>query len=122
MDAPADAARELVQLGEAEALGAFYHDRARVRHVHADLDDYRGDEDLDLPGPKRAMTSRLSRAFIRPCRRPTRLSGKISAASSSCSSSAALTSSSASDSSTSGQMTYACRPSSSSRLTSSWAS
>src|SRR5215213_6720704 len=52
MESPAHAAPELVELGEAEALGAFDHDRARVRHVHADLDYDGRDQHLDLPRPE----------------------------------------------------------------------
>src|SRR5829696_9852415 len=50
VETPEDPAPQLVELREAEALGALDHDRARVRHVNADLDDDRGNEDLDLPG------------------------------------------------------------------------
>ncbi len=41
---PADAAAQLVQLGEAEALGMFDHHDGRVRHVDADLHDGGRDE------------------------------------------------------------------------------
>ena len=45
----ADAATELVQLGEAEPVGLLHdHDR-RVRHVDADLDHRRRDEHVELP-------------------------------------------------------------------------
>ena len=50
--APApDAAAQLVQLREAEAVGLLDdHDR-RVRDVDADLDHGRGDEDVELAAP-----------------------------------------------------------------------
>jgi hypothetical protein len=43
--ATADAAAQLVQLGEAEALGMLDHHDRRIRHVDADLDHRRSDED-----------------------------------------------------------------------------
>jgi hypothetical protein len=46
----ADPAPELVELREPEALGALDHDRARVRHIHPDLDHHCSDEYLGLPG------------------------------------------------------------------------
>ncbi len=52
MRAAADAAAQLVQLREPEALGVLDdHDR-RVRHVDADFDDGRRDEDVELPARK----------------------------------------------------------------------
>ena len=51
--AAADAAAQLVELRQAEALGVLDdHDR-RVRHVDADLDDGGRDQDVDLPGGER---------------------------------------------------------------------
>ena len=46
--AAADAAAQLVELGEAEALGVFNQHERGVRHVDADLDDGGGDEHLGL--------------------------------------------------------------------------
>ena len=46
----ADPAAQLVQLGEAEALGMLDHHDRRLGHVDADLDDRRGDEELRLAG------------------------------------------------------------------------
>ena len=43
-----------MQLAEPEALGIFNHHDARVRHVHADFDDRRGHEDIEIPGGKLA--------------------------------------------------------------------
>ena len=48
--APPDAAAELVELGEAEALGVLDDHDGRVGHVDADLDHGGGDEDADLAG------------------------------------------------------------------------
>ena len=48
MPAAADAAAQLVELGEAEALGVFNQHERGVRHVDADLDDGGGDEHVDL--------------------------------------------------------------------------
>ena len=42
----AHASAELVEIGEAEAVGAVYDDRVRVRDVHAALDDRRRDEHI----------------------------------------------------------------------------
>ena len=43
----ADAAAQLVQLGQAEALGILDHHDRRFRHVDADLDDRRRDENVE---------------------------------------------------------------------------
>ncbi len=43
-----DAAAQLVQLGQAESLRVLHDHHRRVRHVHADLDDRRRDEDVQL--------------------------------------------------------------------------
>ena len=48
MPAAADAAAQLVELGEAEALGVFNQHERGVRHVDTDLDDGSGDEHVDL--------------------------------------------------------------------------
>ena len=45
--APADAAAELVELGEAEALGVVEDHEIRIRDIDADLDDGGGDEGLE---------------------------------------------------------------------------
>ena len=53
-DAPAlvlpapDAAAELMELAETEALRVLHDHQRRVRHVHAHLDDRGGHEDVDL--------------------------------------------------------------------------
>ena len=62
------------------------------------------------PRRKAAMISSFSLGFMRPCSSASLRSGKISACRRSCSAVAALASI-LSDSSTSGQMTKACRPS-----------
>ena len=46
----ADAPAQLVELGEAEVLCLQDHHHGGVRHVHADLDDGRGNQHVDLPG------------------------------------------------------------------------
>src|SRR5207245_724370 len=40
---------KLVKLGEAHAFGVLYDHQRRIGYVHADLDNGRGDEKLDLP-------------------------------------------------------------------------
>ena len=55
--AAADAAAQLVQLRQAEALGVLDDHHARVRHVDADLDDRRRHEDLQLAA-RRTPSSR----------------------------------------------------------------
>ena len=47
--AAADAAAQLMQLGEAEALGVLDHHDVGVGHVDPDLDHGRRDEDLEPP-------------------------------------------------------------------------
>ena len=44
----ADAAAQLIELREAEVVGAIHEHRVRVRHVEAGLDDHRRDEHVDL--------------------------------------------------------------------------
>ena len=51
--APADPAAQLVQLGDTEAVGVDDHHHGGVGDVHADLDDRRGHEDVDLAGRER---------------------------------------------------------------------
>ena len=46
----ADAAAELMELGDAESVGVEDHHHRRVRHVDADLDHRGGDEHVELPG------------------------------------------------------------------------
>ena len=48
-----DAAAELVELREAEAVGVLDDHHRRVRHVDADLDHGRGDEHVELAGAER---------------------------------------------------------------------
>ena len=48
--APPDTAAQLMELRQAEALGALDDHPARVGDVDADLDHGRGDQDLDRPG------------------------------------------------------------------------
>ena len=73
-----DAAAQLVQLREAEALGVLDdHHRGR-RHVDPDLDDRRRDQQIDPPlsfgsvAAKAAIARSLSALFMRPCTSPTR--------------------------------------------------
>ena len=47
-----DAAAQLVQLGESEALGVLDHHDGGVRHVDADFDDGRGNQDPGLAARK----------------------------------------------------------------------
>src|SRR2546423_1440857 len=49
-----DAAAQLVQLREPEAVGLLDHHEHGVRHVDADLDDGRGDEHVELAGAEGA--------------------------------------------------------------------
>ena len=102
MLAPSDAAAQLMQLRQAEALGVLDDHHRRIRHVDADLHDRGRDENLELAGGKR-LPSRApcASAFIRPCSRPTRYCGNTSCARWSAISVAALRSTFA-DSSTSG--------------------
>ncbi len=50
MLAAPDPATQLMQLGDAEALGVLDQHHGRVGHVDADLDHGRGDEHLRTPG------------------------------------------------------------------------
>ena len=79
--AAADAAAQLVQLRQAEALGVLDHHHRRVRHVDADLDDRRRDEDVELAARRTPpITRSFASCFIRPCSSATRYAGKTSCA------------------------------------------
>ena len=69
--AAADAAAQLMQLRETEALGMFDDHDVGVRNVDADFDHGRGDENFELAG--RESRHRLVFLLARepPCRRPT---------------------------------------------------
>ena len=58
--APADAAAQLVQLREAEALGVLHQHHGRVRHVDADLDHRRRDEHVRLARAERVHAASFS--------------------------------------------------------------
>ena len=74
-----DAAAQLVELGEAEALGALDDHQRRVGHVDADLDHRRRDQHARARREaKRAITASLSGPFIRPWTSPTLSSPKRS--------------------------------------------
>ena len=76
MLAAADAAAQLVQLRQAEPLGVLDHHQRRVRHVDADLDDRRRDQDAAaVPAANWCMTASFSSPFIRPCSSATANSG-----------------------------------------------
>ena len=73
LGAAPDAAAQLVELRQPEALGVLDHHDGRVRHVDADLDHRGGDQDAASRRPaKRAMARSLSAPFMRPWTRPTR--------------------------------------------------
>ena len=61
---------QLVQLAEAEALGVFNDHQCRVRHVHADLHDRRGDENVGFSRAERAQRCVLFRALHPPVHQP----------------------------------------------------
>ena len=46
---PADAAADLVELGEAEIVGAMHHQRVGVRNVEAGFDDGGGEQHIEFP-------------------------------------------------------------------------
>ncbi len=48
--APANTAAQLVQLGEAQALGVFDNHQAGIGHVHTDLDHGGGHQQLQVAG------------------------------------------------------------------------
>src|SRR5262249_15224827 len=56
---PADAASKLVELGEAELIGAVHDDRVRSRNVEARLDDRRAKKDVKL------MTDEFKHRFFK---------------------------------------------------------
>jgi hypothetical protein len=66
-----DAAAQLVQLREAEALGVLDHHDRRVGHVDADFDHGGRDEDLRSPLLERLHRGVLVAPFILPWTRPT---------------------------------------------------
>ena len=47
--APPYPSPKLVQLGEAKALGMFNHHHTGFRHIDADFDDGRGDQNFSRP-------------------------------------------------------------------------
>ena len=59
----ADAAAQLVQLGQAEPVRVLDHHQVGVRHVHADLDHGRRNQDIVLPGGKIVHHLLLVRVF-----------------------------------------------------------
>ena len=70
-----DAAAQLVQLGDPEALGVLDQHHGRVRHVDPDLDHRRRDEHLGAPGGERrhrlpASRAGASRRAAAPARSP----------------------------------------------------
>ena len=66
-----DAAAQLVQLREAEALGVLDHHQRRVGHVDADLDHRRRHQHLDCAGLERLPSPPPSPpASCAPCTRP----------------------------------------------------
>jgi hypothetical protein len=48
-----DAAADLVQLAQAERVGALHDERVRLRNVDAGLDDRRRDEHVGVAGQER---------------------------------------------------------------------
>ena len=70
--AAADPAAQLVELGEAEALGMLDHHDGGLRHVDADLDHRGRDQDAGLAARRSAPWPRPCRArSCWPCTRPT---------------------------------------------------
>ena len=61
-----------MQLGESETLGTLYHHHRGVRHIHADLNDRRGDHYLRRPLAERphALLLLLGRQFAVNDRQP----------------------------------------------------
>ena len=79
--AAADAAAQLMQLREAEAVGLLDDHHRRVRNVDADLDHRRRDEHVELARLEARPSGRGARAgFSRPCRQPTRKLAQLGAA------------------------------------------
>ena len=64
--AAADAAAQLVQLGEAEAVGVLDDHHRRVRDVDADLDHRRRDEHVELARLERAPSRRGAASGLQP--------------------------------------------------------
>jgi predicted DNA repair protein MutK len=69
--APADAAAQLVQLGQAEALGVLDDHDGGVGHIDPDLDHRGGDQHRDLAIDEVGMTASFSAGGIWPWTRPT---------------------------------------------------
>src|SRR5439155_711547 len=65
----ADAAAELVQLRQTEALGVLDEHHARVLHVDAYFDDRRRDEDVDVARGERLHHEHIRMQRLRPERR-----------------------------------------------------
>ena len=57
--AASHSAAQLMQLCQPHALGVIDHHQAGIRHIHADLDDRRGDQQLQLAGLERRHHARL---------------------------------------------------------------
>ena len=111
-----DAAAQLVQLGDAVALGVLDEHHGRVRDVDADLDHRRRDEHVGTRPPRTPPSPPASRRTASGRAAARRGSRELAVASRSYSAVAARAWS-ASDSSTSGQTTNAWRPArSSSRI------
>lgn len=58
-----DPPAELVELGQAEAVRVLHYHQVGVRHVYADLDHGRGDQDIILPRGEIAYHLLLVRVF-----------------------------------------------------------
>ena len=74
--AAADAAADLVELGQPELVGALDDQRVRLRDVEARLDDRRRDEHVRVAGEERIIFSSSSRSAIWPCATRKRSSGQ----------------------------------------------
>ena len=61
-----DAAAELVELGDPEAIGVEDHHHGRVGHVDADLDHRGGDEHVELPARNSPIVISFSADVSRP--------------------------------------------------------
>ena len=91
--APPDPAAQLVQLGDAEAVGVLDDHDGGLGHVDADLDDGRRHQHLELAGAEAVhRPPPVSAAAIWPCSSPTRSPASSPAASRSYSSVADLAS------------------------------
>ena len=116
--AAADAAAQLVQLGDAEPIGVEDHHHRRVRHVDADLDHRRGDEHVELARAERLhhrlLLRRRQPAVQQPEPQPVQLAVRAAARRSP----RPTATSSFSLSSISGHTTYAWRPAATSSRTS----